>query len=101
MQIKHDGKGQPYIEWEQANGHYKRAWIIRREDGEDRDWAETGRYINVVRCNSPGHPGGNPTDFPVFSSPLSDEQLLLAFVHSVCAMTGCPLSNGGNVAQGS
>jgi len=94
VKIKRDGKNQPYIEWEQSEGAFKRAWIIRREDGEHRDWAGTGRYINVVRCNSPGHPGGNSTDFPVYGSSLSDEQLLTAFVHSICAMTGCPLPEG-------
>ena len=99
MKIEQDGKGQPYIEWEQSEGGYKRAWVIRREDGEHRDWAKTGRYLNVVRCNSRGHPGGNSTDFPVFNSPLSDEQLLRAFVHSVCAMTGCVLLDGGDAAE--
>lgn len=90
MKIQHDGKGQPFIEWEQVEGSYKRAWI-QRKDTEDKDWAKTGRYLNVVRCNAPGRPGGNPTDFPIFHSPLTDEQILRAFVHSVCAMTGCKL----------
>lgn len=85
MEIQHDGNGQPYIEWEQAAGCYKRAWIQRR-DG-DKDWADTERYLNVVRCNSAGHPGGNATDFPIFNN-LADEQILLAFVYAINAMTG-------------
>ncbi|WP_265674479.1 hypothetical protein [Vibrio qingdaonensis] len=39
MQIKKDGKGQLYIEWQQAAGGYKRAWVQHREP--DRDWANT------------------------------------------------------------
>jgi hypothetical protein len=87
--IFRDQKGQPCIEWEQAKGCYKRAWIQRKDD-PDKDWAGTGRYLNVVRCETPGHPGGNPTDFPI-SSDLSDEQILQAFVSAVCAITGCPV----------
>lgn len=90
MQIQYDGSGQPYVEWEQANGHYKRAWIQRKTE-PSKDWAGTGVYLNVVRCNSPGHPGGNPTDFPIFDSGLRDEQILIAFVHSVNAITRCRL----------
>ena len=86
MEIQRDGKGQPYIEWEQAEGCYKRAWIQKR-DGE-RDWANTGRYLNVVRCNSPGRPGGNATDFPIFNDHLGDEEILHAFVYAINAMTG-------------
>jgi hypothetical protein len=86
MEIKLDGKDQPYIEWEQANGHYKRAWI-RRKTTADKDWAGAPRYLNVVRCNAPGHPGGNPTDFPIFND-LPDEQILEAFVQLACAITG-------------
>jgi hypothetical protein len=87
MQIQRDGTGQPFIEWEQANGHHKRAWIQRKQD-PGKDWADATRYLNVVRCNSPGHPGGNPTDFPIFNE-LSDEQILEAFVQATNAITGC------------
>jgi hypothetical protein len=93
MQIKKDGKGQLYIEWQQAAGGYKRAWVQRRE--LDRDWANTpeGRYLNVVRIAELGTgPAGNATDFPIFSS-LSDEQILIAFVTSVSAITGCALKD--------
>lgn len=91
MQIKHDGNGSPYIEWEQANGCYKRAWV-QDKTGSEKDWADTGRYLNVVRCNSPGHPGGNPTDFPIFND-LPADQILQAFVRSVSAITGCELKD--------
>jgi hypothetical protein len=87
MLVQRDGSGQPYIEWEQAGGHYKRAWVQRKQG--TTDWAQTGVYINVVRCNSPGHPGGNPTDFPIFNPSLTDEQILEAIVQSVNAITGC------------
>lgn len=89
--IQHDGKGQPYVEWQQAPvpGGFKRAWIQRRDDA-DKDYAGTGRYLLVVRCTEPGRPGGNPTDFPIWSS-LSDREILEAFVASVCAITSCEL----------
>jgi hypothetical protein len=93
MNIKHDTKGQHYIEWEQASGCYKRAWIQKKTD-KDKDWAKAkdGRYLNVVRVEAPDSgPAGNATDFPIFND-LSDEQILKAFVTSVCAITGCPLS---------
>lgn len=92
LTIKHDQKGQPYIEWEQAPGGYKRAWIQRKTDAS-KDWAQApdGRYLNVVRVEGPGRgPGGQATDFPIFSD-YSDEQILIAFVHSVAAITGCKL----------
>lgn len=91
MKIKKDGKGQPYVAWRQARGGYKRAWIQRR--GGTRDWAHApgGRYLNIVRTKVlGGPPRGNATDFPIFSD-LSDDALLLAFVGSACALTGCPL----------
>lgn len=89
MQIQLDGNGSKYIEWEQVSGCYKRAWI-QKKPGSEKDWANSGRYLNVVRCNSKGHPGGNPTDFPIFND-LPDEQILIPFVLGVSAMTGCEL----------
>lgn len=85
--IKHDTKGQPLIEWQQSPEGWKRAWIQRKEP--EKDWAGTGRYLNIVRID-PARPGsgGNPTDFPIFSD-LPDEQILEAFVAAVCAVTGC------------
>lgn len=85
--IQRDGKGQPYIQWEQAPGGWKRAWI-QTKDGEG-DWAGTKRYLNVVRTSgADSGPSGNATDFPIFSD-LPDEQILEAFVAAVCAVTGC------------
>jgi hypothetical protein len=92
INIRQDRKGQPFLEWEQAPvpGGYKRAWIQRKTD-PDKDWAGTGRYLNVVRIETlGGGPAGNPTDFPIFSS-LPDEQILEAFVAAVSAITGCRL----------
>ena len=91
IQIRRDQQGQPYIQWAQleVEGGYKRAWI-QRKDGE-KDWAGTGRYLNVVRTDGPDSgPAGKATDFPVFSQ-LPDEQILEAFVAAVCAVTGCAL----------
>jgi hypothetical protein len=88
--IQTDGKGQPYIQWQQAGEGWKRAWIQQRT-GDD-DWAGTGRYLNVVWALGPtGGPRGNATDFPIFSTALSDAQILEAFVAAICAITGCPL----------
>ena len=90
MNLQHDQKGQLFIEWEQAPGGYKRAWIQRKTDPA-KDWARTpeGRYLNVVRIESlGGGPAGNPTDFPIYSE-LPDEQILVAFVSAVSAITGC------------
>lgn len=90
MRFFKDGNGSLCVEWEQALGHKKRAWIQRKSD-PDKNWAQTERYLNVVRVDSrTGNPGGNPTDFPVFCN-LSDHQILEAFVSSTCAITGCPL----------
>jgi hypothetical protein len=93
MQIKKDGKGQPYIDWKIGPGGYKRAWIQRR--AADKDWAQAPdrRYLNVVRVDELDKgPSGNATDFPIFSS-LSDEQILNAFVQSVSAIVGCELDD--------
>lgn len=85
MKIQRDGYEQPCIEWSQAENRYKRAWIQHRTG--DKDWAGTGRYLNVVRCDSPGRPGGNPTDFPIYND-LPDEQILLSFVYAANAISG-------------
>ena len=87
MEIQEDGNGSKYIEWEQSGGNFKRAWI-QNKAGLDTDWAHTGRYLNVVRCNAPGRPGGNATDFPIFNN-LPDEEILVAFVRCVNGITGC------------
>lgn len=87
IQILKDGNGSAYIQWEKADGVSQRAWVQHRTDPE-RDWARTGRYLNVVRCNPDGNPGGNATDLPIFGNALSDEQILEAFVGAVCAITG-------------
>ena len=92
MRIQLDTKGQPFIEWQQAPGGYKRAWIQRKTDSE-KDWADApgGRYLNVVRIKElGGGSAGNATDFPILSD-LPDEQILVAFVAAVSAITGCRL----------
>lgn len=91
MIIHRDQKGQPYVEWQIGPGGFKRAWVQTRHD-PSKDWAGTRRYLNVVRIDELGAgPGGNATDFPIFSE-LPDEQVLVAFVHAVSAITGCRLS---------
>jgi hypothetical protein len=92
VDIERDAKGQLFIEWEQAPGGFKRAWIQRKTD-PSKDWAKArdGRYLNVVRVEGRGiGPAGNATDFPIFSD-LPDEQILEAFVAAVSAITGCRL----------
>ena len=91
LEIQKDGNDQNYIEWEQVSGAFKRAWIQIRPP--EKDWAGSKgrRYLNVVRCQSEGHPGGNPTDFPIWND-LPDEDILRAFVHSVSAITGANLT---------
>lgn len=86
IRIQRDSRGQPYIEWEQAKGIYKRAWVQHRTG--DKDWAGSTRYLNVVRCEPAGHPKGNATDFPIYND-LPDEQVLLSLVYAVNAITGC------------
>jgi transcriptional regulator with XRE-family HTH domain len=86
-----DGNGHHYIAWKMSMGRgaHKRAWVQHRTGL--KDWAGTGRYLNVVRTESlKGGPKGNATDFPI-TSDLSDEQVLEAFVTATCAITGCPL----------
>ena len=92
MMIQRDGKGQPYIEWKQGEVEgrgFRRAWIQRRT--KPKDWAGTGRYLNVARCEGPGRVGGISSDFPIFSN-LPDAQILQEFVQSVCRITGWKLS---------
>jgi hypothetical protein len=89
VEIQTDAKGQPYIQWQQVGGGWKRAWIQQRT-GHD-DWADTGRYLNVAPANGPtGGVAGTPTDFPIFCQ-LPDHQILEAFVSMACAITGCQL----------
>jgi len=88
MHLGTDGKGQRYIEWEIAPSIYKRAWVQYRSG--DKDWAGTGRYLNVVRVEAPNAgPKGQAADFPIYvtQAQMSDDQLLSAFVYSVCAVT--------------
>lgn len=92
LTIQRDQKGQSFIEWQQAPGGFKRAWIQRKDDSA-KDWARTpeARYLNVVRIERlGGGPAGNATDFPIFSA-LPDEQILVAFVYAVSVATGCEL----------
>ncbi len=89
MQWGFDGKGQRYLEWDVGNGGLKRAWIQHRTG--EKDWASTGRYLNVVRCESyHTGPAGNATDFPIYNS-LPDDQLLRNFVLAAAAVTSLNL----------
>jgi hypothetical protein len=87
VKISIDGNGSKYIGWRQLGGALKRAWVQHRSDA-DKDWAGTKRYLLVVRCDEAGRPAGNATDFPIYND-LPDEQILLAFVHGLNAITGC------------
>jgi hypothetical protein len=96
MIIQHDNNGQPFVEWQQmapggpGTGGFKRAWI-RRPTSADRDWAGTGRYVNVAMIGGLGQgPSGPSADFPIFNQ-LPDDQVLVAFVAAVCGLTGCEI----------
>lgn len=96
MNIQQDNNGQPFIEWEQkavggtGTGGFKRAWICRPSTA-DRDWAGTGRYVNVAPTSGLGTgPAGQSADFPIFNH-LPDDQVLISFVVTICGMTGCEL----------
>jgi hypothetical protein len=89
MRFFKDGNGSLCVEFEQAFGHCKRAWIQRKRDPA-KDWAQSPerRYLNVVRvAKESGNPSGNATDFPIFNA-LSDREILENFVTSVCTITG-------------
>jgi hypothetical protein len=88
--IQQDGNGQPYIQWENAPGSFRRVWV-RRPTSPDKDYAGTGRYLSVVRTQTiDSGPGGNATDFPIYND-LSDEQVVEAFVACISAITGAKL----------
>jgi len=79
-----DGRGSTYVEWEVAPHAYKRAWVQHRTG--DRDWAGTGRYVNVTRVEGPRTgPSGIPADFPVYRPQATDRALLEDFVHGIHA----------------
>lgn len=83
MQFSTDGKGQPYVEWDIGAGILKRAWIQHRKG--TKDWAGTGRYLNVVRVEVPhAGPRGRAADFPIFDADATANQILTDFVHAVC-----------------
>lgn len=85
--VRLDQSNQPYIQWPQGQGGYKRAWIQHRTGAAD--WAGTGRYLNIARTpDADSGPAGNATDFPIFCT-SNDAQVLEAFVAAVCAITGC------------
>ena len=86
-----DNNGSLYVEWQQnQTGGFKRAWI-RKPTAPEKDWAGTGRYINVAMIPSLGAgPGGASADFPIFNK-LPDEQVLTAFVAAICGVTGCEI----------
>ena len=95
MKILKDTNKSCYVQWVKGTNQRQevceqRAWVQHRTGADD--WAGTQRYLNVVRCNTKGNPVGNATDFPIYSE-LSDEQILLAFVHAVNAITGCRLED--------
>ena len=90
-----DGNGSLCVQWEQAFGQKKRAWIQRRKN-PDKDWAKTpeGRYLNIVRVDkATGNPRGNSADFPIFGN-LPDRPILEAFVLTICAVSGLAVLTG-------
>ena len=92
MRFGRDAKNQDYVEWEIGSGGWKRAWVQDRSSlGPEKDWANTGRHLNVVRIERPGAgPAGSPTDFPIYSK-MPNRQLLQTFVLAISAITGTDL----------
>lgn len=88
FKVQVDGNGSKYIQWEQPSGGWKRAWIQHRSG--ERDWAGTGRYLIVARTGGADEGPTQGPDFPV-DSKLTDEQIIVAFIHAVSAVTGSPL----------
>jgi hypothetical protein len=77
------------VQWDRGAGGLARAWIRKRTG--DKDWAESGRYLNAARVEeSGGGPRGNSLDYPIWND-LPDEDILRAFVTSVSAIVGRPL----------
>jgi hypothetical protein len=86
----HDLNGSRYVEWDRGAGGWARAWISRRS--EDKDWAGAKRYLNAARIDQPGGgPRGNGLDYPIWND-LPEDDVLRAFVVSVSAIVGNPLS---------
>lgn len=82
-----DGRGSIYVEWDIATGCHKRAWVQHRSG--DRDWALTGRYVNVTRIEGLHQgPAGILSDFPVFREGVPDRTVLEDFVAGICAAVG-------------
>ena len=91
MQFYLDGKKQQCVRWHLGGQAWKMAWIQDRSSEPDKDWAGTGRYLNVVRAaHDTKGPKGNATDFPVSRDlkHLSDIQILTSFVLATSAVTG-------------
>ena len=85
-----DDNGSVFIAWEQSGG-FKRAWLNQREG--EKDWAQTGRYLNVARTATlGGRPSGDSADFPISDDRL-DRQILDAIAAAVCAASGCHIPN--------
>jgi hypothetical protein len=96
MIIHRDNQNQPFVEWQHippgggGNRGFRRAWI-RHPATADKDWAGTGRYVNVAPIGAlGGGPAGQSADFPIFND-LPDDQVLIAFVAAVCGVTGCQI----------
>ena len=94
LKIHKDGLDQPFVQWVVCNDYRVRAWI-QIKTGAD-DWANSGRYLNVVRCHDvTGNPNGNPTVFPIFNR-RADSEILQEFAASACSITGGPLEDDPN-----
>lgn len=80
MRIHRDGLRQLCITWQQvaSAGGEKRAWV--KEQTGENDWAKSGRYIIVARCNEKGNPAQGP-DYPIrLPREISDREVLIGFV---------------------
>ncbi len=88
MKVEIDDLNQPMIKWEITPTRGACARIQHRAEPE-KDWAKTGRYLNIGTTDSNGLRRGIPHDLPISSDcTFTDEQVLTAFVAAVCGITG-------------
>jgi hypothetical protein len=94
MEFYKDKKKLQCVRWKIGKNAWKMAWIQDRSGEPEKDWAGTGRYLNVVRAvGEKTGPVGNATDFPIAKEMqhVSDIQILTSFVLAISTMTGRPV----------
>jgi len=76
------------MQWlHRGDGYFKRIWIQYRSG--DRDWAGTGRYVNIGNWKD-GRLVGIPQDLPVYRRDVTDAQIVFAIALVLNGTTGAP-----------